>query len=109
MTLRKEQPLSRPQNYFRSGHLDVRVAKKTLSEVPGPDEPLTLGPSSLEGSSSFTRAETILPAFGVRMEVFRMVLGVTPLEEATPHLFVHGVRYRLCLSEPLYSSAPNVL
>ena len=105
MTLRKEQPLSRPQNYFRSVHsrrprrqedpLDVRVAKKTLSEVPGPDEPLTLGSSSLEGSSSSTRAETILPAFGIRMKAFRVVLGSASLEEATPHLFVHGIQQHL--------------
>ena len=71
--------------------LDVHVAKKTLSEVPGPDDPLSLGSSSLKGSSSSTRAETILPAFGIRMEAFRMVLGATSLEEATSHLLVHGI------------------
>ena len=91
---------------FRSITLDVRVAKKTLSEVPGPDEPLSLGSSSMEGSSSSTRPETILPAFGIRVEAFRVVLGTALLEEATPHLFVHGIRH--CLRF-LILDLPNVM
>ena len=69
-------------------HLELRVPIDTL-------EGDALVSSLLKGSSSSTRSDTILPAFRIRVETFRMVLGPTSLEEATPHLFVHGIRHCL--------------
>ena len=75
--------------------LNICVAKKTLSEVPGPEETLLLCPSSLEGSLLLTRAETILPAFWIRSKTFRMILGPATLEETAPHLLIHRIQQRL--------------
>ena len=60
----------------------------------GPDEPLPLCSSSLEGLPLLTRAIS-LPAFGIRMEAFRVVLGFASLEQAAPHLCIHRIGQRL--------------
>ena len=75
--------------------LDICVAKNTLSEVPGPDEdlPVDLEPWT-EGSSSLTSTIS-LPAFGIRLEVFRTLPRLATLEELAPHLCVHRVQQHL--------------
>ena len=75
--------------------MNVKKTKSSKKIILKITMSMTLCPPSLEGLSTFTRAETILPAFGVRSKVFRMLLGLATLEEPAPHLSIHHVRQRL--------------
>ena len=66
--------------------LDVRVAKNTLLEVPGPDEDLPVDLEPWTEGSSLLMSTISLPAFGIRLEVFRTLLRLATLEEPAPHL-----------------------
>ena len=79
--------------------LNVCVAIKTLLEVPGPDELLSLNLDwwPVKISLLLFTSSISLPAFGKRGKPMRMLLQLTTLVQTTPHLSIHLIRQGLGL------------